>query len=183
VGGRSIALNELTQRMEQGMPEERKRDDFLAPRMDLSEAQCIIGDVYRTLITYQELAAKNALNNPHRAQRFLNRLFHANEDMRAWALEHLQLTHEEIGIDADFAQLVEGVKEASDQIHRTLGPLLAKEIPEREGGLMNGAGSGYPGHELERVQFPPGAAPLLANTLSCLALRAQTQTPDDLLNP
>jgi len=158
------------------MSQERRPDEFLAQPIDLPEAQCIIGDVYRTLIAYQELVAKNGFNNPQRVQRFLNRLFLANEDMREWALEHLQRTHEEIGIDADFAQLVQGIKEASDQIHRTIGSLLSRDpVTKSEYILINGAEKAHVS-DLGPVQFPPGAAPLLANILSCLALRAQTQT-------
>ncbi len=164
------------------MSQERRPDEFLSPPIDLPEAQCIIGDVYRTLIAYQELVAKHGFNNPQRVQRFLNRLFLANEDMREWAMEHLERTRDELGIDADFAQLVQGIKEAADQIHRSLGPILARESGgKNEHGLMNGgAGNVRVSGHLESIYFPPGAAPVLANTLSCLALRAQSQSRPEI---
>src|SRR5262249_56979964 len=85
-----------------GMPEERRRDPIWARCRDLSEAQCVIGDVYRTLIAYQELAAQSGLDNPRRVQRFLNRLFLANEDMREWVAEQSERTREEVDLDPDF---------------------------------------------------------------------------------
>ncbi len=162
------------------MSQERRPEEFLAQPIDLPEAQCIIGDVYRTLIAYQELGAKNGFSSPQRVQRFLNRLFLANEDMREWALEHLQRTREEIGIDPDFAQLAQGIKEAADQIHRAMGPLLSRDpATKNEYVLINDDSANEHSSHQGPVQFPPSIAPLLANILSCLALRAQTQrTPN-----
>ncbi len=153
-----------------GMPEDRRRDPFLARCRDLAEAQCVIGDVYRSLIAYQELVARSGLDNPRRVQRFLNRLFLANEDMREWVLEQSERTREEIDLDPDFAQLVADVKEASDQIQGTIGPLL-RQVSSRTNPEPHAGNSSQP----HTVQVAPGAAALLANILSCLALRAQAQ--------
>jgi hypothetical protein len=153
------------------MPEDPRPDGFLQP-IDLPEAQCIIGDVYRTLIAYQEWVAKNGFSHPHWVQRFLNRLLLANHDMRAWAMEHGQ--REEIGLDPDLAQLVDGIREAADEIHRTIAPFLVRALPTFE--MSNGGGVPTATEE-NLIQFPSGTAPLLADTLSCLALRTEAPVP------
>jgi hypothetical protein len=147
------------------MLEEGRFDPLGTRSRALAEAQCVIGDVYRNLTAYQE-----GVDNYRRAQRFLTRLLLANEDMREWAANESERPPQEDAGDPDFAQLLEGVKEAAEQIQRSIGPLL-RQARLNSNSAPSTAASRHP----EAGKFPPAAAPLLANILSCLALRAQAQ--------
>jgi len=158
------------------MSEVRNPDHFSPRAIDLTEARCIIGDVYRAIVTYQEWVAKNGFNTPW-VERFLHRLYLANEDMRTWAALHLHLTREESAIYPDFIILVQGVRDGADQIRRTIEPLFVKENVQRgDSRPMRNSGYLRLTAEVQPVRFPPAIAPLLANTLSCLGILKEIRT-------
>jgi hypothetical protein len=134
-------------------------------KIDLQEAQCVIGDVFGTLSAYEDWVARHGCRKPQRVAWFLDRLFLANEEMSAWVAEQAHWTQEETVGDTDLAILMQGVREAALQIQQVLLPLVSRD--------RAAARSEFLRDDLDWPQFPPQVAPLLADTLSCLALLAR----------